>query len=280
MRYMDIIFALKDACSQISNLIRNTEPHNLGNELQQTNESAELVKVLDLKSNDILKNTLLNVSCVNKISSEEEANYILANPDGKYMVAFDPLDGSSNIDCNATIGTIFGIYENLKIIGAGYCLYGGSTQFIYSLEEHDGLIKEQLFNNKWKVIRENYKMPVEGKYFSVNMANFEKWNQSVKEVITSMISDKYGLRYIGSLVGDGHRTLVKGGLFAYPSDKSNPNGKLRQYYEVVPFAYLFKKAGGYAVTDEGREILEEEMNEDLHYRRPLILMSKNERLYF
>lgn len=276
---MDIILSLKNACLEIADLIRNTEPHHLGNELEKTNESAELVKELDLKSNEIIKNTLLKVPTVNKISSEEEASYINVNPDGKYMVAYDPLDGSSNIDCNATIGTIFGIYEDLKIVGAGYCLYGGSTQFIYSLDG-DGLIQEQLVNNRWEKIRENYKMPVEGKYFSCNMGNFEKWNDMTKNIISDMISDKYGLRYIGSLVGDAHRTLIKGGFFAYPSDKSNPNGKLRQYYEVVPFAYLFKKAGGYALNDKGEEILREEMNEDLHFRRPLMLMSKNERLYF
>ena len=276
---MDIILSLKNACLEIADLIRNTEPHHLGNELKHTNESAELVKELDLKSNEIIKNTLLKVPTVNKISSEEEASYINVNPDGKYMVAYDPLDGSSNIDCNATIGTIFGIYEDLKIVGAGYCLYGGSTQFIYSLDG-DGLIQEQLVNNRWEKIRENYKMPVEGKYFSCNMGNFEKWNDMTKNIISDMISDKYGLRYIGSLVGDAHRTLIKGGFFAYPSDKSNPNGKLRQYYEVVPFAYLFKKAGGYALNDKGEEILREEMNEDLHFRRPLMLMSKNERLYF
>ena len=278
MYFMDIINALKIACSKISDLIRNTEPHHLGNELEQTNESAELVKELDLKSNEILKNVLLTVESVNQISSEEEANYVSANPNGKYMVAYDPLDGSSNIDCNATIGTIFGIYEDLKIIGAGYCLYGGSTQLVYSLDNQEGLIQEQLVNGKWDIIRENYMMPKKGKFFSANMSNYFGWPIYIREHIDKLMDNRYGLRYIGSLVGDAHRTLIKGGYFTYPSDKSNKNGKLRQYYEVVPFAYLFKKAGGYALNDEGEDILGEEMNSDLHFRRPLVLMSEGEKL--
>jgi len=278
MYFMDIINALKIACSEISNLIRITEPHHLSNELEQTNESAELVKELDLKSNEIIKNALLTVESVNQISSEEEANYVSANPNGKYMVAYDPLDGSSNIDCNATIGTIFGIYEDLKIIGAGYCLYGGSTQLVFSLDNQEGLIQEQLVNEKWDMIRENFMMPKKGKFFSANMSNYFGWPIYIREHIDKLMDNRYGLRYIGSLVGDAHRTLIKGGYFTYPSDKSNKNGKLRQYYEVVPFAYLFKKAGGYALNDEGEDILGEEMNSDLHFRRPLVLMSEGEKL--
>lgn len=272
MNIMDIIDAMKVVCSKISLLVRQMEPHKLGEESGQSNESCEMVKDLDLRTNMMIKSALEDIPDVKYLSSEEEANLIDCNAEGKYLVAFDPLDGSSNIDCNAPIGTIFGIYEDLKIIAAGYCLYGGSTQFVYSFG--NGLIIEQLIGHKWQIIKQNYLMPKRGKYFSVNIANKRKWEGHIQQLVEKYIDNKYGLRYIGSLVGDGHRTLIKGGVFMYPGDSSNVNGKLRQYYEVVPFAFLFEAAGGLAMNDKYGRILEEEMNEDLHYRRPIMLMGK------
>ena len=113
---MDIINAMRDVCGRISLLVRQMEPHKLGEELGQSNESDEMVKELDLRTNNMIKSALSGISEVKHLSSEEEADLVECNENGRYLVAFDPLDGSSNIDCNAAIGTIFGIYEDLKII--------------------------------------------------------------------------------------------------------------------------------------------------------------------
>lgn len=280
----EIIANLKIACQKIAHLIQNTPPNSLSQEHSITNNSNEIVKYLDLQTNNILKNHLSSLPQVYSISSEEEATELITNPNGKYMVAFDPLDGSSNIDCNAPIGTIFGIYTKLPynqpaknhIVASGYCLYSNSTQFVSTHQMHHGIKIEQLIDNKWVTTNENHYIPKKGKYYSANLANQAKWDPTVTSIVYYLNNRKYGLRYIGSLVGDGHRTIVKGGVFMYPADTSNPNGKLRQYYEVVPFSYLFEKGGGVALNSEFSHILDEEMNEDMHYRRPLVLSSSQD----
>ena len=280
----EIITKIKIACKEISILIRNTNPTHLSREDNITNNSNEIVKYLDIESNNILKKHLSTIQQVYSISSEEEANEIIVNESGSYLVSFDPLDGSSNIDSNTSIGTIFGIYNkspfNNKardcIVSSGYCLYGNSTQFVYSYQLYKGIKMEQLIDNQWEIIKENYFIPLKGKYYSANLANQNKWDSQITSIIHYLNNKSYGLRYIGSLVGDAHRTIIKGGVFMYPSDKSNINGKLRQYYEVVPISYLFEKGGGIATNDTFKLILDELMNEDMHYRRPIILSSQND----
>jgi len=280
----EIINKLKFSCIKIAHLIKNTSSKSLSQEHNHTNNSNEIVKYLDLHANEILKKELSTLSQIYSISSEEEASEIILNPKGLYLVAFDPLDGSSNIDCNATIGTIFGIYTKSPynqpaknhIVASGYCLYGSSTQFVSSYQSYKGIKIEQLINKNWETTHHNYLIPNKGKYYSGNLSNLSKWSSQITSIIHYLNNRNYGLRYIGSLVGDGHRTIIKGGVFMYPSDISNPNGKLRQYYEVVPFSYLFEKGGGMALNDNFKSILDELLSEDMHYRRPLILSSSQD----
>ena len=174
------------------------------------------------------------------------------------MVCFDPLDGSSNIDSNITVGTIFAIYDlsesdnntplsdilknGNSIVCAGYCLYGSSTQFILATN------RVQLFllkNQQFKLIHDNLKIKEKGNIYSINESNKHKWiGDKNQQFIEKLLDEKYTARWVGSMVTDCHRTLIKGGLFSYPENKKDTDGKIRLLYEAYPFAYIFKIAGG------------------------------------
>ena len=167
------------------------------------------------------------------------------------MICFDPIDGSSNIDVNITVGTIFGLYQydNNKLISghnivmAGYCLYGGSTQLI--LAKNNSVDMYSLINNNFKLIKKDIKIKDKGKIFSINESNKYKYkNPNINKVIDELIKLNYNARWVGSLVSDAHRTLIKGGFFIYPKNNLNKTGKIRLIYEGYPIAYIIETAGG------------------------------------
>ena len=231
------------------------------------------------------------------VMASEEHEHLLPIPSGfpigKYVLLFDPLDGSSNIDYNASIGTIFAIYRRLSsegpgtledclqpgsaLVAAGYMIYGSSTMLVYTSGSGvhgftlDPMIGEFLLTHP------NIKIPQRPKYYSVNHGNEIYWSQGIVK-FTNWLQGKEGdhkplsLRYIGSLVGDFHRTLLSGGIFYYPADMSNPNrpkGKLRLTYEAAPLSFIAYHAGGYG-TDGQRSILEIQPN-SLHQRTALFI---------
>jgi len=208
------------------------------------------------------------------------------------MVVADPLDGSSNISVNMPIGTIFGIIRNTDYgkssfiksgryyISAGYSLYGPSDIFIICVNNKVTEFTLDPKKNDYFLSRSEIKVPEKGSIYSVNEGNFSLWDSKIKKWLlntknpsgTSTKNKK--LRYVGSLVADAHRTLINGGIFVYPSDKNNRNGKLRLMYEANPFALIFTSAGGSAVDLE-KEILDIEPN-DFHQRTSLIIGSKSD----
>jgi len=245
----EIIDTLKIKCIEISNLMRYTDPFNLSQLTEENNTSGDDVKKLDILSNDILKEGLSKCNEVKIIGSEEEKElYYTEHINGQYMVCYDPLDGSSNIDSNITVGTIFAIYDINKglkdgnsIVCAGYCLYGSSTQFVIAINKVEIYL---LKNEEFKLINDNLKIK-EGKIYSINESNKFKWiGNKINMLICRLIDKSYSARWIGSMVTDCHRTLIKGGLFAYPNNNIDVNGKIRLLYEAYPFAYIFKIAGG------------------------------------
>lgn len=273
----EIIQVLKLSCKEISELIKTKNLLHLGSETDNKNATDDAVKELDIQSNKILIENLSKVSSVKYIASEEEEKLLLNNEDGKYLVSFDPLDGSSNIDVNVTIGTIFGIYiiennKKFKICCAGYSLYGSQTQFVLAHEKVD---LYQLLNNEFKLIKEDLRIPNKGKIVSMNLSyNHINFNKKYENLALELFDKGYTLRFVGSMVADAHRTLLKGGIFMYPANKKSLEGKIRLLYEAIPFAFIFEKAGG--VGSNGNErLLDVEFN-DIHQRTPIILSSKYE----
>lgn len=219
----------------------------------------EEVQKLDEFSNNLMVKTLFESGQVYALASEELPD-ILYSPTktGDYVVFFDPLDGSSNIDTNGPIGTIFSIYHKSDTvlqkgnsqIAAGYILYGPSTVFVYASQYSiNGFTLDPSIGN-FLLSFPNIKIPQKGNIYSINEGNHELYDEQTKKYLTHLKNSKsHKARYIGSMVADIHRTLLKGGIFLYPSDSKNKEGKLRLLFEVNPMTFLVEKAGGKAVSN-------------------------------
>jgi len=225
------------------------------------------------------------------IGSEGIDEAIIAQNPAKYVALFDPLDGSSNIDTNVGIGTIFAILRRSEpkmsrpslgdalrpgreIAAAGYVLYGPSTIFVLSTGQgaHGFTLDPSI--GEFFLSQPDIRCPNKGACFSVNEGNFGNWSPAVQNWSQWIKSEGYGARYVGSLVADAHRTLIKGGIFAYPADAKSKNGKLRLPYEANPMAFLFEQAGGAAI--DGKDRILDIMPSELHQRVPLVLGSKDD----
>lgn len=265
-----------------------------------TNVQGEDVKKLDIYANNQLMGVLHHgISCAG-IGSEELEDFVVFNDEisnnSKYVVMFDPLDGSANIDVNVTIGTIFGIYRRItplgtpvtkedflqpgtKQIAAGYIVYGSSTMMVYATRRGVNGFTLDPQIGEFTLSHPDIKCPEDGKIYSINHGNFFKYEKGVQEYMTCCqkktkeTGGPYTQRYIASMVADVHRNLIKGGIFAYPGTTDKPKGKLRLMYECNPFAFIVEVAGGRA-TDGKQRILEIQPT-DLHQRTPLFVGSKN-----
>lgn len=265
-----------------------------------TNVQGEEQMKLDVYANETLINVLKNSSECAGIASEENDDHVCFEDtfsfNSKYVVLFDPLDGSSNIDVNAPIGTIFAIYRRVSELGkpctkedflqpgnrlmaAGYVIYGSSTMMVYATKLGVNGFTLEPSIGEFCLSHPNMKCPEVGKIYSINQGNTEKYDDGMKSFLNHcMESNKeegrpYSHRYIGSMVADMHRTLIKGGIFMYPADKSNKNGKLRLQYECNPMAFLMEAAGGLA-SNGHIDILDIQPTE-LHQRAPIFIGSKN-----
>ncbi|MFQ6115609.1 MAG: class 1 fructose-bisphosphatase [bacterium] len=265
----------------------------------ETNIHGEQVQKLDEYADSIIFKALDHTGRVCVMASEEQED-IIPIPDrfpcGKYALLYDPLDGSSNIDANVSIGTIFSIYRKVSKgergsledclqkgtaqVAAGYVIYGSSTMLVFTTGNgvhgftYDPSVGEFLLSHN------NIKIPKRGKIYSVNEGNSERWEEGTKKYVNHVKQvDKetnrpYSSRYIGSLVADFHRNLLYGGIFLYPGDKKNPKGKLRLMYEANPLALIVEQAGGYA--SDGRLRILEIRPESIHQRTPLIIGSHDD----
>ena len=260
------------------------------------NVHGERVTKLDDYANRVLYEILGRSGHVCVMASEEEHNIMRipeGYPYGKYAVLFDPLDGSTNIDANVTIGTIFSVHRRITETGsgqvedclqpgnrqicAGYILYGSSTMFVYTAGNGVHGFTYDPSCGEFLLSHEDIKIPPRGKYYSVNEGNYHAWTDGMKKYV-DYIKDTdaatgrpYGLRYVGSLVADVHRTLLYGGLFLYPGSVKKPAGKLRLLYEASPFAMIVEAAGGKAT--DGKQRIVDVHPTDLHQRTPLIIGS-------
>ncbi|MEZ4688061.1 MAG: class 1 fructose-bisphosphatase [Bacteroidia bacterium] len=259
-----------------------------------TNVQGEAVMKLDIFANEEMIDSLFKGRMVCAVGSEELDDFLIKEGStGKYIVLMDPLDGSSNIDVNVSIGTIFSVYRRknsdgpltkedlyqpgIDQVAAGYVLYGSSTMLVYTTGHGvngftlDPSIGEFLLSHR------NIKFPEKCGTYSVNEGNYRDFTEGVKEYLRRIKRDSpkpYSARYIGSLVADFHRNLLKGGIFMYPGTLSNPNGKLRLNFEANPMAFIAEQAGGYA--SDGKNRILEIMPDELHQRVPLFIGNKSE----
>ena len=279
--YFEIIKSLEASFIKINDLLRYSNSSQLS-EITEKNCSGDDVKKLDEIANNILKENLKKCKDIRLIASEEEDSIIINNPEGKYMITYDPIDGSSNIKNDITVGSIFCLFEynndeisGKNIVMAGYCLYSSCTKLILCVENTMNIY--QLNQNKqFTIIKENYKIPVIGNTYAINHANEHKWcDDIVSDYIKKMILHKKTQRWVGSLVADAHRVIMSGGVFIYPSDNKNKNGKIRLLYEAYPMAYIFKCGGGFS-SNGNESILDLKFPEDIHQKIPIFLFSKTE----
>jgi len=268
------------------------------------NVQGEAVKKLDVYANDILTNTMKAGGHICAVCSEEEEEFIpledkyILNDSisNKYVCHFDPLDGSSNIEANISIGTIFSIYKRisqngpgletdclqkgLEQVAAGYVVYGSSTFLVYTTGQgvHGFTLDPTV--GEFLLSYENMQIPKKSKTYSTNEGNYCKWSEGMKKFVDYLKEEDketnrpYSSRYVGSLVADFHRNLLYGGLFIYPADKKNKNGKLRLMYEANPMAFIIEQAGGRAST--GKERILEINPQTLHQRVPLFIGSEED----
>jgi fructose-1,6-bisphosphatase I len=266
----------------------------------ETNVQGEEVKKLDVYANDTMIRMMDHCGYLSVMASEEVEDVIPIpghHEKGKYVLLFDPLDGSSNIDANVSIGTIFSILRKRTLgdedgtlqdclqpgtaqVAAGYVIYGSSTMLVYTTGQgvHGFTLDPSV--GEFILSHPDIRIPRRGKIFSVNMGNWERWDEGVRKYLRHVMSEDkpggrpYSLRYIGSLCSDFHRNLLYGGIFLYPADKKSPKGKLRLLYEANPMGFVVEQAGGKASSGTER-ILEIEPQE-LHQRTGLIIGSADD----
>ena len=254
------------------------------------NISGDMVQKLDMYAHDVFTKILGQGGRFAAFTSEESDEVMLApQSGGKYIVHLDPLDGSSNIDVNVAVGTIFSIHKRVQKTGnptiqealqkgraqvcAGYILYGSSVMLVYTTGQgvHGFTLDPE--KGEFLLSHENIRIP-DGGYYSINEGYASKWTEGTLKFVAKMKQEDRKARYIGSLVADAHRNLLKGGVFAYPADKETPAGKLRLVFEANPMAMIYEQAGG--SSSNGKMNILDMAPTGIHQRTPLFLGSKKD----
>eukprot|EP00178_Gracilaria_changii_P019341 TRINITY_DN56121_c0_g1_i1.p2 TRINITY_DN56121_c0_g1~~TRINITY_DN56121_c0_g1_i1.p2 ORF type:complete len:396 (+),score=71.95 TRINITY_DN56121_c0_g1_i1:81-1268(+) len=307
-----LMSSIQLACKKIASLVQRAGITNLTGyqEDGSINVQGEEQKKLDVLSNEVLKNALRYSGKMGVIASEEEDEPVMVDEvySGNYVAVFDPLDGSSNIDAGIATGTIFGIFvqntgclasdweskideteltclyntmqPGANLVAAGYCMYSSSVMMVLTTGNGVNGFTLDPQIGEFILTHPEIQIPARGKIYSFNEANSPAWDPVLKEYVEKLKTGnnkagvKYSSRYIGSLVADVHRTLLYGGVFGYPGDQKNPNGKLRLLYECAPMSFLVEQAGGLATT--GKERVMDVIPDAVHQRMPLILGSKDD----
>lgn len=267
----------------------------------EVNSTGDDQKKLDVMSNDMMINALVHSGVCSVLVSEENEEPIIVPQDkrGKFCVAFDPLDGSSNIDCNVSVGTIFSVYEKkegsdgtvedllrsgAECLCAGYCVYSSAVELVFTFRGQDvhGFCLDATIG-EFVHTRPKMQFPQDGgkKIYSANEGNSMHWDKPIQDAVAEFKTGKkpYTARYVGSMVADIHRTLLYGGIYLYPADNKSPNGKLRCLYEGIPMAMIIEQANGIASTGMfkgkiGRVL--ELVPDDIHCKCPIIMGGKRD----
>ncbi len=295
--FSSILYDIAFAAKMIAREVRRAGLADVLGYTGEINVQGEEVKKLDEFANEVIFKALDHTGHLCAMASEEEADFIPIPerfPTGNYCVLYDPLDGSSNIEANVSVGTIFSVHRKIsshprgciedcvqpgvRQIAAGYVVYGSSTMLVYTTGNgvHGFTLEPSI--GEFLLSHPDIQIPAPGqRIYSVNEANYTRWSAEQRRLVDHLkgmdgeAGKPFSARYIGSLVADFHRNLLYGGMFMYPADVKNPNGKLRLMYEAAPLAMIAEHAGGRA-TDGTRRIMEIEPTE-LHQRVPLYIGS-------
>lgn len=292
----EVIISISQACLHINREVRLGALDNILGSAHTGNIQGEEQKKLDVFSNQIMIDTLSANPAIAGLASEEEDSFVTANDNGQFLVLFDPLDGSSNIDVNISIGTIFSILAKpdgtlttesflqpgRQQLASGYVLYGPQTILVLTLKHGIAMftLNEQ---NQFQLTQENPQIPAATAEFAINMSNQRHWQPPMQNYIAQLLAGKtgcrgkdYNMRWVASMVAEVHRILIRGGIFTYPQDQRNPDkpGKLRLMYEANPMSLLIEQAQG-AATNAQQNILDIQP-EGLHQRIAVVLGSKEE----
>lgn len=292
----EVITSISNACLLINREIRLGALDNILGSAHTGNIQGEEQKKLDVLSNRIMIDTLSSNPGIAGLASEEEDSFVTANSDGQFLVLFDPLDGSSNIDVNISIGTIFSVLAKptgalttesflqcgRQQLASGYVLYGPQTILVLTLKHGIAMftLNEQ---NQFQLTQKNPQIPATTAEFAINMSNQRHWQPAMQKYIAELLAGKtgnrgkdYNMRWVASMVAEVHRILMRGGIFTYPQDNRNPDkpGKLRLMYEANPMSLLIEQAQG-AATDTKQNILDIQPC-GLHQRVAVVLGSKEE----
>ena len=290
------------ACKGISQAVNKGALGSVMGSAQSENVQGEIQKKLDIIANEVLIEANEWGGHLAGMASEEmEGIYVVPNryPHGEYLLLFDPLDGSSNIDINVSIGTIFSVLKmpegdrgvdesdflqpGRQQVAAGYCIYGPQTTLVLTVGDGVAMFTLDREQGSFILIEENVQIPADTREFAINMSNMRHWDEPVKRYVDELLAGKDGprgkdfnMRWIAAMVADVHRILCRGGIFMYPWDKREPDkaGKLRLMYEANPMSWLIEQAGG-AATNGKQRILDIQPTK-LHERVSVILGSKNE----
>lgn len=294
----DLIGHITQTCHDIAKLLHHGPMNDILGLAGAENVQGEDQKKLDVISNDMLKESLARTGLVRGIASEEEEHCVGCSDDGEFLVLFDPLDGSSNIDINSLVGTIFSIYRaedgkpaedrnflrpGHEQIAAGYVLYGPSVILTLTTGSGTQMYMLDQTRGEFLLYNSNVQIPQDTKEFAINASNQRHWADPMQSYIADLLKGETGprgknfnMRWVAAMVGDVHRILCRGGIFSYPWDKKNPDkpGKLRLMYEANPMGFLVEQAGGKAFTDKMRIL--DIQPDDIHQRVPVILGSAGE----
>ena len=250
----NIVSKIEDIALKIDNLIKTGE----SGYSDSSNQTGDIQLKLDIQSDEIIEKELASVDSIKAIISEEKEDILNLNENGEYIVCYDPLDGSSIVDYNLSVGSIFGIYkgglEGQNLVASIYIVYGPRVEMVKTIKgskpEHFRLVGNSFVKQKDITMDEKGKLNAPG-------STQKNWYPYHKELIESLFQEGYRLRYSGGMVPDLHQILLKGGgLFSYPGTTDKPKGKLRALFEVIPFALAFIEAGGYAIDDKGNSLLD------------------------
>ncbi|MFT2112117.1 class 1 fructose-bisphosphatase [Marinomonas sp. 2405UD68-3] len=294
----EVLTVTTNTCIDISSTLKKGSLAGILGMAGNENVQGEEQKKLDVISNDMLKSALLAIPEVRAIASEEEEDIVPAHTNGEYLIAFDPLDGSSNIDINSMVGTIFSIYSKTgnqpateqdfliagnQQVAAGYVLYGPSTMLVFTTGSGVAMYTLDVDKSEFILTQESVSVPKDTQEFAINVSNQRFWSENIQNYTHDLIAGKEGpreknfnMRWVAAMVGDVHRIMCRGGIFIYPWDKKDPSkaGKLRLMYEANPMAMLVEQSGGKAYTHTQR-ILDIEPT-GIHQRVAVILGAANE----
>lgn len=290
-----LLVSIQLGCKFVATCVRKAGIVNLTGLAGATNVQGEQQKKLDVLANEIFVSSLTSSGKVAVMVSEENDELLLVKEKDKdsaqYAVVFDPLDGSSNIEAGVSIGTIFGVYKlkpgsrgsiqdvlrpGSEMVCAGYCMYGSFTVLILSTGNGVNGYTLDSSIGEFILTHPHIRIPKKGKIYSVNEGNEQFWDEPCRSYFHAVKHQPspYSSRYVGSMVADVHRTLLYGGIFAYPGDRKSPKGKLRVLYECFPMAYIIEQAGGKAST--GNDRILNYVPSEIHERSPIFLGSQEE----